>query len=420
MSEPGVVTPTTDSDGLRDGALARHLARRAFMLAPAVVAAAASACSAAETSSPRSAGGQTGATDVAPAASSGAARTRLKAVDCWGPAQAGIVSPGRPQSYTVFTVFGGAAQMPAGDLRRVCAGLGHRIRQVTTGELAQIPEPGDLTVTVGVGLDQAVTLLGEKARVPALPVFAKDRISGQHTNGDLVVQVCASDLSVVTSAAAWLSQWLTTTGWRPRWTQMGARGEQSERGVSRNLFGFHDGIIAPHTPAELGRSVWMAPPGAAAPLAGATVMVVRRLRLDVAAFGQLPVDRQEHVIGRRKDTGIPLSGGNQDSPIDLARKEADGTYLVPADSHARMAHPAETGKPLMLRRGYSYVNSPDDMGLIFICYQRDIGSFVQTQYRLDRGDTLMKFATATASGAFVMLPGFSSRRPLGAVSANHD
>jgi dye decolorizing peroxidase len=68
----------------------------------------------------------------------------------------------------------------------------------------------------------------------------------------------------------------------------------------------------------------------------------------------------------------------------------------------------------MLRRGFSYVNAEDDAGLLFICYQRDIGSFVQTQYRLDQGDDLLRFATPTASAAFLILPGYSGNKPLGA------
>jgi deferrochelatase/peroxidase EfeB len=68
----------------------------------------------------------------------------------------------------------------------------------------------------------------------------------------------------------------------------------------------------------------------------------------------------------------------------------------------------------MLRRGYSYANSDADKGLLFVSFQRELRTFVQTQRRLDEGDALMAFATATASGTFLVLPGFSAERPLGA------
>ena len=384
----------------------RRVGRRAFLVGSAVAGVAATATAVLEGSAPSRHAAAAGGGGRDARASSGA-------VACWGPVQAGIVTPALPQQFTVFTVYAAEARA-AFDVRSVCAGLGDRIRQVTAGELTQVPEPGDLTVTVAVGLQHAVTLFGEQARIAPLPVFANERIPPQHNGGDLVVQVCASDLSVAACASGWLSAWLSAARWRARWSQTGARGEQSDQGVTRNLLGFHDGIIAPKGSVELADSVWIDEPGSARPLAGATVLVVRRLRLDLAGFAALAVPRQEQIVGRRKETGVPLSGGTQDTPIDLEAKTADGRYLVPADSHARLAHPAATGRPLMLRRGYSYVNSADDAGLLFLSYQRDIGSFVQTQYRLDEGDALMRFAQATASGAFLVLPGYHADRPLGA------
>ena len=68
----------------------------------------------------------------------------------------------------------------------------------------------------------------------------------------------------------------------------------------------------------------------------------------------------------------------------------------------------------MLRRSYGYENSTADQGLLFVCFQRDLATFVRTQQRLDEVDELMRFATTTASGSFLVLPGFDHRRPLGA------
>ena len=68
----------------------------------------------------------------------------------------------------------------------------------------------------------------------------------------------------------------------------------------------------------------------------------------------------------------------------------------------------------MLRRSYAYDNGSGDEGLLFISYQRDLRSYVETQRRMDEvGDELMKYAKATASATFLILPGFSVQRPLG-------
>ena len=68
----------------------------------------------------------------------------------------------------------------------------------------------------------------------------------------------------------------------------------------------------------------------------------------------------------------------------------------------------------MLRRGYAFDNGGADSGLMFICFQRDLRTFVATQQRLDERDSLMEYATPTASASFLILPGFDESTPLGA------
>ena len=46
-------------------------------------------------------------------------------------------------------------------------------------------------------------------------------------------------------------------------------------------------------------------------------------------------------------------------------------------------------------------------------YQNDVQTFAKTQLRLDEVDSLMAFATPTATAAFAVLPGFSADTPLG-------
>ena len=184
--------------------------------------------------------------------------------------------------------------------------------------------------------------------------------------------------------------------------------------VARNPLGYLDGIIVPEGDDELDEHVWIT----SGALPGATVCVLRRLRLDRRRFVALSVSTRDAVIGRHAD-GRPLSGGGPDAEIDLQAKTPEGDYLVPLHAHARAAHPSFTGSALMLRRGYAFDRGPtssgvDDAGLLFVCFQHDLDTFVRTQLRLDEVDDLMKFATPTASGSFLILPGYSSSRPLGA------
>jgi dye decolorizing peroxidase len=171
-----------------------------------------------------------------------------------------------------------------------------------------------------------------------------------------------------------------------------------------------DGIVVPHGDDELRENVWIA----SGPLAGGTICVVRKLRLDTTRFRALETAEREGIIGRTLSDGSPLSGGKPDDQVDLRAKTPEGEFLVPPRAHARAAHPSFTGSTLMLRRSYSFDDGGDDSGLLFISFQNELRVFTATQHRLDEVDDLMGFTTPLFSATFVMLPGFSADRPLGA------
>ena len=67
----------------------------------------------------------------------------------------------------------------------------------------------------------------------------------------------------------------------------------------------------------------------------------------------------------------------------------------------------------MLRRSYSFADSGG--GLLFVSFQNGLSTFIQTLERMDADDdALLPFTTTTASGNFLILPGFQPGRPLGA------
>jgi Dyp-type peroxidase family len=222
-----------------------------------------------------------------------------------------------------------------------------------------------VTVTYGHGVD-------------GLPEFPGDEVRPQELGGKLFLQICGDDPDAVRDAAARL---------RPngplRWREQGFC-----HADSTNLLGFKDGIVVPKTPAEFEQEVWLPD--------GSTIAVVRRIKLDVAAFSALPVAEQERVFGRRKHDAVPLSGGDE---VDLSAKTPDGEYVIPADAHVRRAHPLTAGAGLMLRRSYNYAE-----GLLFISYQRELKTFVNTMYRMVEGDALLRYATTTSSAAFRIPP----------------
>ncbi|MFF2196872.1 Dyp-type peroxidase [Streptomyces sp. NPDC058157] len=316
-----------------------------------------------------------------------------------GPRQAGVDRPAQPQTHAVVSVYDLPPRVgPA----RVVARLGEAVLELTTAQ------PGEaLTVTVGLGPRLVGPAVLGVAGGLELPAFAREERTARTWGGDLLVQVCASDPVAVGLADTRLARALAAEGASGRWSQTGFR--PPGNGPVRNLLGFPDGIENPRTRPELDREVWLDGPG---PLADGTIAVVRRLRVDATGFLAQSAARQEETIGRRKADGAPLSGGEALDRLDLSAKTPRGRYLVPAMAHARRANPNATGSGRMLRRGYSYRNGPGDQGLLFVSFQRRLRTFTATQRRLDDGDDLMRFVTATASGAFFVPAACTPERPL--------
>ncbi|MCP3805226.1 Dyp-type peroxidase [Allokutzneria sp. A3M-2-11 16] len=318
----------------------------------------------------------------------------LDAVRADGPRQAGIADPPIAQRHCDLSIWD-----TQGDARQLLKRWSELIAALATGAAPALAglAPSALTVTVGIGPRLVAAVDPKLPGAQDLPTFANERL--KHRGGDLMLQVCGSDPLVVSLAVGELSR---VGALRPRWRQTAFRGASRPDGAARNMLGFMDGIVVPRGDRELDREVWLDGPER---VRGGTIAVVRRMRLDANAFLALPVAEQERVFGRRRDSAEPLSGGGPDAEVDLGAKTADGQYRVPADSHVRRAHPLTSGSGVMLRRSYSFDDGPDDRGLLFISFQRELRTFVATQHRLDEGDRLMSFSTTTASGTFLVLPG---------------
>ncbi|MGW1159864.1 Dyp-type peroxidase [Streptomyces sp. NPDC002519] len=343
------------------------------------------------------------------APSASAAATPIP-VPATGRHQAGITLPQPAQPNLLAVVADLGASVAPGPL---LAELGQAIRTLTAGtdpRLLGLP-PGDLTVTVGVGPRLVRTAGASLPGAVDLPRFSRERIAPRARGGDLLIQICASDALLLPVAAAAL---LDQAGDRihERWRQSARRGTNVPLGngltAPRNPLGFIDGIVGPHTTAEQQRDLWLAGPPA---VASGTLAVLRRMELDLPRFAALSVAEQEAVFGRRRASGVPLSGGTVASDPELGAKTPDGRYLVPANAHVRRANPAVVGVGLMLRRSYS-TDEPAP-GLLFISFQNELRTFTATLTRMDVSDALLPFTTTTASATFLILPGFDRRHPLG-------
>lgn len=339
--------------------------------------------------------------------------------DPHGATQAGVARPETPHPHALISSYSLSLTLDRAAAIRGLASdlgmLGHAIAELKNakpGKDPLIPDGvEDLAVTVGIGPRIARMVSPTGAGTDELPEFAHDEsIRLENRGGDLLLCVYCSSPAMLTAISDFLIA--KVRGSELLWRQAGTRGAGTGS-VARNPLGFHDGVIVPRGQAELDENVWIQD----GRYNDGTILVIRRLRLDIQRWNTQSTGVQEATIGRRKISGSPLSGGKPTDAVNLQTKTAEGDYLTPARSHARAAHPSFTASQLMLRRGYIFDNGSHegkpDSGLLFMAYQKDLKTFSKTQLRLDANDDLMRYVRPTASATFLVLPGYTESSPLG-------
>lgn len=293
--------------------------------------------------------------------------------------------------------------------------------------MAGTPVPGDptpelarsgvsLSVTVGLG-PRVFTLPGLLRRRPdgfvEIPAMRHDRLQDRWNGGDVLAIVAADDATTVDYVARRLTRDAATFA-RPAWVQEGSwRGTDAGGApvTGRNLFGQLDGTGNPTGP-DLDAAVWADDP---LPwFAGGTCLVVRRIEMDLDFWDRTTRDRQEKVIGRRLDTGAPLTGTLETDALDLGATDAAGAPVIALDAHARRSHPLENNGRRILRRGLNYTlteasgdGPATSAGLVFLAFCANIAQqFVPIQNRLDAGDALNDWTHAVGSAVFAIPGGF--------------
>ncbi|GAB3971522.1 iron uptake transporter deferrochelatase/peroxidase subunit [Actinoallomurus acanthiterrae] len=372
----------------------------------------------------------TGGAGVAAAVAGESARNRgERRIPFDGDHQAGILAPYAAHGW--FAAFDVETGSGAAQVRELLRSWTDAARRLTDGRpppaddaMATGYGPASLTVTVGFG---ASLLHRLGAPVPAalapIPPFPRDEIDPRRSGGDLGVLFTADDAIVVAHALRTFTR-LARGAAHVRWQMSGfstSDGVVTGRDATpRNLMGQLDGTGNPR-PGDPGldRSVFVGPDGDPAWMRGGSYLVFRRIRMLLDEWDTLSRHRQEQIVGRRKDTGAPLSGGTEFTPLDLDKQNPDGSLAIGPSAHVRQASAQSNDGAVILRKGFSYYDGQNadgtpDAGLLFMAFQSDpANGFVRIQQRLALADDLSRFIRHTSSALFAVPGGCAPGRYLG-------
>lgn len=299
--------------------------------------------------------------------------------------------------------------------------LDPRFPPADSGILGPVVIPDNLTITVSLGASMFDERFGLAAHKPAHLVrmmrFQNDALDAARCHGDLSLQICSNtadtNIHALRDILKMMPDLLVL-----RWMQEGSVPVLAARPgappeSARNFLGFRDGSANPNAgdAAVMRKVVWVdGTSGEPAWAEHGTYQVVRIIRNFVERWDRTPLREQEQIIGRRKASGSPLSGGTEADVPDFAADPKG--EVTPLDAHIRLANPrtADTAKSLILRRPFNYSNGITkaaqlDQGLLFVCYQSNVErGFIAVQQRLD-GEPLEEYIKPVGGGFFFTLPG---------------
>lgn len=290
-----------------------------------------------------------------------------------------------------------------------------------SGILGPDVTPDNLTITVGLGASLFDDRFGLKPQKPGqlqrMTGFPNDALQKDLCHGDLVIQFCSNTPDTNIHALRDIMKSLPDL-LMVRWKQEGSVPVQpphspKAKESARNFLGFRDGSANPDAAdtALMERILWVRQ-GAGEPewAADGSYMAVRIIRNFVERWDRTPLQEQETIFGRRKDSGAPFDGRTETDVPNYSR-DPEGK-VTPMDAHIRLANPrdANAERHLILRRPFNYSNGVTkagqlDMGLLFIAFQADLEKgFITVQKRLD-GEPLEEYIKPVGGGYFFALPG---------------
>lgn len=353
-------------------------------------------------------------------------------VPFYGDRQAGIDTPAPSfGTYIAIDLNQGLDKDGVQRLLRVLTSDAAKLTRGTAPLVDQEPElatvPANLTVTFGFGerIFDIVNPAAKPSWLKPLPAFKQiDQLQDRWNDGDLLIQLCASDRFTLAHAQRMLLKDVRSFG-QVRWVQEGFRrayGSEPDGATMRNLFGQVDGTINPSTSdGSMDRYVWGNHEELEPWQPGGTSLVIRRIHMNLDTWDQSDRPAREDAIGRNLTNGAPLTGTEERDPADLSATNELGFTVIAPYAHIRRAS-AQNRVEKILRRGYNYdlpvqnasgfsehfetSGGVSNTGLIFCSYQADpVKQFVPIQQRLAELDMLNTWTVPIGSAVFAIPAG---------------
>jgi deferrochelatase/peroxidase EfeB len=350
--------------------------------------------------------------------------------------QAGIATPSQDRlCFATFDVTPGTTKADLADLLKTWTAAAEAMTlgkpvPGDTGDLNSPPDdtgeavglaPGNLTITIGYGpslFDGRFGLAGRRpSALKTLPHLPKDELDPANSGGDLCLQACADDPQVAFHAVRNLRR-LAFGTLVPRWMELGFGRTSSttrQQATPRNLMGFKDGTrnIDGTDAALMGRHVWIGEEEPQRWVRGGSYLVSRKIQMRLEQWDRDRLGDQQDVFGRFKSSGAPLTGKTEFDTPDFHARGGSG-YVIPADSHIRLAAHENNKGLRILRRGFSYTDGIDpetgDLlgGLFFIAFMKSPQQFVTLQRVLGQHDALNEYIQHVGSAVFATPPGLTA------------
>ncbi len=287
-----------------------------------------------------------------------------------------------------------------------------------TGEAIGSPVSG-LTVTIGYGPSLFDGRFGLGLKRPALlvdlPPLPNENLDPNYVGGDICIQACSNDPLVAFHAVRNLAR-LGLGVLQYNWMEFGfgrTSTTSTAEATPRNLLGFKDGTrnIKSQETKLLNDYVWVGQETDQAWMKGGSYLVARRIQMFIENWDRDQLGDQQHVIGRAKVTGAPLSGGTEFTTPNFTARNDQGQLVIPADAHIRLASHEQNDGTRILRRGYSFTDGIDPVlgtllgGLFFIAFMKNPDQFITLQQKLGTNDALNEYISHIGSGIFAVPPG---------------